>query len=394
MPARPSSRRRLTAIALAVATPLAVVATSAAPASAAYQYGSPAERVRVDIAEAFQGHDALAAIAQSAHLVKGARLGAAADAVVATSRQQLAKAVGGYSPASAAFRDAVSASDRAKLQYAFAVNGRSGSAARSATAQSAVTAAGARVVTTLHVLVPGVPAASLRTLLTQQDARDAAATRALGARSPQVYALVEAAHLGTSALAREVALGVDLRASLPGSAVSPAADQRAFFVGLAAGHPIQVGLWTDAGLTYGVSSPAYAAAGRALETNTAALTAALGGLSSPANAATFNAQWHRHLRDYAQDADGFLRHVVTLRSSAAIDLGAFDRANAPQWVAVSGIPYGRILPQLNIHTGGTSALITQQALADPRQFASAAMGTRHFAGFGDAIISGAQSRRR
>jgi hypothetical protein len=70
--------------------------------------------------------------------------------------------------------------------------------------------------------------------------------------------------MSTAALARRVAVAIDTRDGLAGSATSPAAELRASTVNLAQAHVVQTGLASDAGLTYGQKSAAYAGAVAAL----------------------------------------------------------------------------------------------------------------------------------
>jgi len=362
-------------------------------ANALTSVGARAAQVRSTLAASFQAHTALAAVTQSAYLTKGDRLGRAAEAVTAASRSELARGVGAPSPQrAAAFRDALAASDAAKLSYAFGVDRYRGSAARAAAAERAVTAARARVVATLAPLVPSVPRTELATLLAAQDARDAAATRALGARSPQVYQLVQSAHLGTAALARRVAVALDQRDRLAGSATSPAAELRASTVNLTQAHVVQTGLASDAGLTYGQFSPAYAGALAALDTNTEQLTARIRQLSDPANAAAFRRQWVRHIADYGRYVAGHISHNAALRRTAAADLEDFAVDNAPQLSRASGLPVSRLVPETRTHVRGTLTVIDLQRARSPRQFPAAAAGTKHFAVVGDLLAASAAAR--
>ncbi len=365
-----------------------------ASAAALTPLGSRAAQLRSTLAATFQAHTAFAAITQSAYLTKGEALGRAAEAVTAARRQELAASVGGTSQQTAALRDALAASDAAKLSYAIGVDRYRGSRARAATAQRAVDAARGRVVTALAPLVPSVPRAELAALLAVQDARDALATRALGARSPQVFQLVHSAHLGTAALARRVAVAVDARDALPGSVTSPAAELRASTVNLHVAHVVQTGLASDAGLTYGLRSAAYAGAVAALQSNTAALTIRVRQLSDPANAAAFRAQWERHIRDYATYVAGWIAHDPALRRAADADLQDFARDNAPQLSRVSGIPVAALVPEIRVHVRGTERVIDLQAVRSPQQFPVAAAGTMHFAMVGDRLAASAAARLR
>jgi hypothetical protein len=376
----------------AAAEPAAATLGRSVTANALNPIGSRAAQVRSTLAAHFQAHTALAAVTQNAYLTKGEHLGRAAAAVTAASRQQLAASVGGLSPASAAFRDALAAHDTAKLAYAFGVDKYRGSAARAAAAQSSVVAARGRVLATLAPLVPSIPRAELATLLAAQDARDAAATRALGARSPLVFQLVHAAHLNTSRLARRVAVALDVRDGHAGSPVSPAAELRASTVNLAQAHTVQTGLASDAGLTYGLRSPAYAGAAAALNSNTEAFTRRVRELSDPANAAAFRAQWLRHIRDYATYVDGHITHRPAVRRVALADLEDFARDNAPQLSRASGLPVARLVPELLTHVRGTATVIDLQAARSPRQFPAEAMGTAHFAVVGDLMAATAAAR--
>ena len=383
-----------------VALAPAAAATDTLPASAGQvasaaaltPLGSRAAQVRSTLAAAFQSHTALAAVTQSAYLTKGEALGRAAEAVTAASRQQLAASVGGLSPQSAALRDALAASDAAKLSYAFGVDRYRGNRARAATAQRAVDAARGRVVAALAPLVPSVPQAELAALLAVQDTRDALATRALGARSPQVFQLVHSAHLGTGTLARRVAVALDARDALPGSVTSPAAELRASTVNLHVAHVVQTGLASDAGLTYGLRSAAYAGAAAALHSNTQALTVRVRQLSDPANAAAFRAQWVRHIRDYATYVDGWITRKAAVRRAADVDLQDFARDNAPQLSRVSGIPVAALVPEVLTHVRATERVIDLQAVRNPQQFPAAAAGTMHFAMVGDRLAASAAAR--
>lgn len=365
-----------------------------ASAAALTPLGSPAAQARSTLAAAFQSHTALAAVTQSAYLTKGQALGRAAEAVTAASRQELAASIGGRSPQAAALRDALAASDAAKLSYAVGVDRYRGSRARAATAQRAVDAARGRVVAALAPLVPSVPRAELAALLAVQDARDALATRALGARSPQVFQLVHSAHLGTAALARRVAVAVDARDALPGSATSPAAELRASTVHLHIAHVVQTGLASDAGLTYGQRSPAYAGALAALNSNTEALTMRVRQLSDPANAAAFRAQWVRHIRDYGTYVAGWITGRTALRRAADADLQDFARDNAPQLSRASGLPVAALVPEIRTHVRGTERVIDLQAARSPQQYPVAAAGTMHFAVVGDRLAASAAARLR
>lgn len=398
-------RRRLASLALAGAllptTALVAPATAWAAGSSAdgtvsalalNPTGSRAAQVRSTLAAEFQAHDALASITASAYVRFGSTLGAAAAAQLAASRQQLSAGVGGLSTRGAAFRDALAASDAAKLAYAQGVDRFHGSASRADAAQKAVAAARTRVVSTLAPLVPGVPAASLTTLLAAQDGLDAAAAQALGARSPSVYAAVEAAHLGTAPLARTVAVALDARDGLAGSATSQAAELRAAAVNLSQAHVVQTGLATDAALTYGLSSSQYRGAKAALDTNTLAWTAAVRSLTGNANANAFKAQWVRHINDYVTFVRGVQTGSVALRTAAATDLGGFARDNSVQLSRLSGLPAAAIVPSVRIHVAGTQVLIRQQAAHSPAQFATAAMGTMHFAVVGDRLAAAAAAR--
>ncbi len=355
--------------------------------------GSRAAQVRSTLAAAFQAHTALAAITESAYLLKGDRLGAAAAAVTAASRRQLAAGVGANTPsAAAAFGDALAAHDDAKLAYAFGVDRFRGSAARAAAAQVAVTAARGRVVTTLRPLVPSVPAGELAALLAAQDARDAAATRALGARSPLVYQLVQAAHLNTAVLARRVAVALDVRDRLAGSATSQAAELRASTVNLTQAHVVQTGLASDTGLTYGLGSPAYAGALRALGSNTEALTTRVRQLSDAGNAAAFRAQWVRHIRDYGTYVAGHIARNAPVRRAAAADLEGFTRPVSIQLSRASGLPAPELRAEPLVHVRGTLTVIDLQAARSPRQYPAAAGGTAHFAMVGDLLAASAAAR--
>ncbi len=369
-------------------------AAHASSAAALTPLGTRAAQLRSTLAATFQAHTAFAAITQSAYLTKGETLGRAAEAVTAARRQELAASVGGTSQQTAALRDALAASDAAKLSYAIGVDRYRGSRARAATAQRAVDAARGRVVTALAPLVPSVPRAELAALLAVQDARDALATRALGARSPQVFQLVHSAHLGTAALARRVAVAVDARDALPGSVTSPAAELRASTVNLHVAHVVQTGLASDAGLTYGLRSAAYAGAVAALQSNTAALTIRVRQLSDPANAAAFRAQWERHIRDYATYVAGWINEDPALRRAADADLQDFARDNAPQLSRVSGIPAAALVPEIRVHVRGTERVIDLQAVRSPQQFPVAAAGTMHFAMVGDRLAASAAARLR
>ena len=353
--------------------------------------GAPAVRLRSTLAASFQAHTALAAITENAYLTKGDRLGQAAAAVAAASRQKLATDVGGTTPAAAAFRDALAAHDAAKLSYALGVDKYRGSAARAAAAERAVVAARARVVATMAALVP-VPAAELSVLLTAQDARDAAATRALGARSPQVFSLVYTAHMSTAALARRVAVAIDTRDGLAGSATSPAAELRASTVNLAQGHVVQTGLASDAGLTYGQRSAEYAGAVTALNLNTEQWTVRVRELSDPANAAAFKAQWNRHIADYSRYVAGHISKNPALRRAAVVDLQDFAVDVAPTLSRASGLPVARLVPETRTHVAGTARVIDLQAAKSPEQFPAAAMGTMHFAVVGDLLAASAATR--
>jgi hypothetical protein len=369
-------------------------AAHASSAAALTPLGTRAAQLRSTLAATFQAHTAFAAITQSAYLTKGETLGRAAEAVTAARRQELAASVGGTSQQTAALRDALAAWDAAKLSYAFGVDRYRGSHARAATAQRAVVATRGRVVTALAPLVPSVPRAELAALLAVQDARDAAATRALGARSPLVFQLVHSAHLGTAALARRVAVAVDARDALPGSVTSPAAELRASTVNLHVAHVVQTGLASDAGLTYGLRSAAYAGAVAALQSNTAALTIRVRQLSDPANAAAFRAQWERHIRDYATYVAGWINEDPALRRAADADLQDFARDNAPQLSRVSGIPAAALVPEIRVHVRGTERVIDLQAVRSPQQFPVAAAGTMHFAMVGDRLAASAAARLR
>lgn len=398
-------RRRLASLALAGAllptTALVAPATAwaggstadgAVSALALNPTGSRAAQVRSTLAAEFQAHDALASITASAYVRYGRTAGAAAAAQLAASRQLLSAGVGGLSTKGAAFRDALAASDAAKLAYAQGVDRYHSSARRAAAAQQAVAAARSRVVSTLAPLVPGVSTASLTTLLRQQDALDAAAAQALGARSPSVYAAVQAAHLGTAPLARTVAVALDTANGWSGSATSQAAELRATAVNLAQAHVVQTGLATDAALAYGLSSAQYRGAKAALDTNTLAWTAAVRTLSGTANANAFKAQWVRHINDYVRFEQGVVRGSAALRTAAAVDLGGFARDNSVQLNRVSGLPVSAIVPSVRIHVAGTQVLIRQQAAHSPAQFATAAMGTMHFAVVGDRLAAAAAAR--
>jgi hypothetical protein len=383
----PTGGLALSPAASADTAPAAAVTTQAlAPV------GAPAVQLRSTLAGSFQAHTALAAVTQNAYLTKGDRLGRAAAAVAAASRQKLATDVGGATPAAAAFRDALAAHDAAKLAYALGVDRYRGSAARAAAAERAVPAARARVVATLAPLVPTVPAAELAALLTAQDARDAAATRALGARSPQVFNLVQVAHLSTAALARRVAVAVDARDGLAGSATSPAAELRASTVNLAQAHVVQTGLASDAGLTYGQKSAAYAGAVAALDVNTGQWTTRVRELSDPANAAAFRAQWVRHIADYSRYVAGHISKNPALRAAAVADLEDFAGDVAPTLSRASGLPVARIVPETRTHVRGTAKVIDLQTVRSPEQFPAAAMGTMHFAVVGDLLAASAASR--
>ena len=371
---------------------LPVAAGQGASAAALTPLGSRAAQVRSTLAANFQAHTALAAVTQSAYLTKGDALGRVAEAVTAASRQELAASVGGLSPRSAALRDAIAASDAAKLSYAFGVDRYRGSRTRAAAAERAVVAARARVVDAMAPLVPSVPRAELAALLAVQDSRDAAATRALGARSPQVFQLVHSAHLGTATLARRVAVALDARDALPGSATSPAAELRASTVNLHVAHVVQTGLASDAGLTYGQRSPAYAGALAALNSNTEALTVRVRQLSDPANAAAFRAQWVRHIRDYGTYVAGWIGHNAAQRRAADADLLDFATDNAPQLSRVSGIPVAALVPEIRTHVRGTERVIDLQAARSPQQYPAAAAGTMHFAMVGDRLAATAAAR--
>ena len=365
--------------------------TAVATTQTLAQVGAPAVQLRSTLAGSFQAHTALAAVTESAYLTKGDRLGRAAGAVAAASRQQLATDLGGTTPAAAAVRDALAAHDAAKLAYAVGVDRYRGRADRAATAERQVAAARARVVATLAALVP-VPAAELSALLTAQDARDAAATRALGARSPQVYSLVQVAHMSTAALARRVAVALDARDGLAGSATSPAAELRASTVNLAQAHVVQTGLASDAGLTYGQRSAAYAGAVAALDLNTAQWTTRVRELSDPANAAAFRAQWVRHIADYSRYVGGHISKNTALRRAAVVDLEDFAGDVAPTLSRASGLPVARIVPETRTHVRGTVRVIDLQAARSPEQFPVAAAGTKHFAVVGDLLAASAAAR--
>ena len=106
-------------------------------ANALNPVGSRAAQLRSTLAAAFQAHDALGAITQSAYLRFGPTQGRAAERVLAASRQELAKGVGGLGAPAAAFRDALAAHDAAKLAYAQGVDRYHGSSARAAAAARA-----------------------------------------------------------------------------------------------------------------------------------------------------------------------------------------------------------------------------------------------------------------
>jgi len=380
------------ASAAAAAEPLPTAAGQGASAAALTPLGSRAAQVRSTLAAAFQSHTALAAVAQSAYLTKGDALGRAAAAETAASRQELAASVGGLSPRAAAFRDALAASDAAKLSYALGVDRYRGNRTRAAAALRAVDVARGRVVATLAPLVPSVPQAELAALLAVQDTRDALATRALGVRSPQVFQLVHSAHLGTATLARRVAVALDARDALAGSVTSPAAELRASTVNLHVAHVVQTGLASDAGLTYGQRSAAYAGAVAALDSNTEALTIRVRQLSDQANATAFRAQWVRHIRDYATYVAGLITRNVAVRRAADADLQDFALDNAPQLSRVSGIPAAALVPEIRTHVRGTERVIDLQAARSPQQFSAAAAGTEHFAMVGDRLAASAAAR--
>ena len=377
---------------VALAPAAAASGAAAASAEALTPLGTRAAQVRSTLAAAFQSHTALAAVTQSAYLTKGDALGRAAEAVTAASRQELAAAVGGSSAQATRLRDALAASDAAKLSYALGVDRYRGSRARAAAAERAVVAARGRLVDALAPLVPSVPRSELAALLTVQDTRDALATRALGARSPQVFQLVHSAHLGTAALARRVAVAVDARDALPGSTTSPAAELRASTVNLHVAHVVQTGLASDAGLTYGQRSPAYAGAVAALNSNTEAFTARVRQLSDPANAAAFRAQWVRHIRDYATYVAGWIAPSPSARRAADAELLDFAQDNAPQLSRVSGIPVAALVPEIRTHVRGTERVIDLQAARSPQQYPAAAAGTMHFAMVGDRLAASAAAR--
>lgn len=378
----------------AVALPATAWASGSAPehTMSLSPTGSRAAQVRSTLTAAFQSHDALGAIAQSTFLRRGPAELLAVAQTLAQSRQQLAASVGGLSPRAGALRDAFADQDVAKLLYARGVDRYSGSPARATAAQRVVTAARAEVLDALAPLVPGVPRTTLATLLSQQDARDGAATRALGVRSPLVYDLVQRAHLGTAALARTVAVALDARQGLAGSATSPAAELRARLTGLSAAHVVQTGLASDAGLSYGLRSAQYRGAAAELQANTEQLTAAVRELSGPENAAAFRAQWQRHIGDYVIYVRGLQTADPALRTAAATDLGGYVRANAVQLSRVSGLPAGALVPSLTIHTAGTLQAIRLQAAHSPLQYPVEAMGTMHFATIGDRLAAAAAVR--
>ncbi|MCU1693659.1 MAG: hypothetical protein JWM64_2750, partial [Frankiales bacterium] len=237
-----------------------------------------------------------------------------------------------------------------------------------------------------------LPAARATALLAATDAADAAAARALGVRSPSVYLLVEAAHLSTAPLARELAVALDSARGLSGSATSPTAELRARMVTQSVAHPFQTGLASDAALTYGLGSAQYAGAKKALDANTAALTRLVTELTYPANGASFARQWNRHIGDYATFVRGLQTGSAGLRTAAATDLGDFVRDNAVQLSRVSGLPAAALVPQLKVHAAGTLDVIRLQAARSPEQFPAAAMGTNHFAQVGDLLAASAAKR--
>ena len=183
------STRAVGAVLAAALVPAGALALTPAPASASAHGSAPhlvvegtkAAELRVVLTAAFQAHDALANVTAATYVRKGTRLGAAAEAVTARSRQSLARVVGGDSPGSAALRDAVAASDRAKTAYALSVDryGRY-SRTQAAQAEDAVAIARGRVAGSLSSLVPGLTQARAAQLLAVTDAADAAAARALG----------------------------------------------------------------------------------------------------------------------------------------------------------------------------------------------------------------------
>jgi hypothetical protein len=330
-------------------------------------------------------------VTQSAYLTKGEALGRAAEAVTAASRQELAASVGGLSPRSAALRDALAASDAAKLSYAFGVDRYRGSRTRAATASRAVDAARARVVDALAPLVPSVPRAELAALLAVQDTRDALATRALG---PARRRSSSSCTPPTSARPRWPGgwPSPSTRATPSRLDDLPAAELRASTVNLHVAHVVQTGLASDAGLTYGQRSPAYAGAVAALNSNTEAFTARVRQLSDPANAAAFRAQWVRHIRDYATYVAGWIAPSPSARRAADADLLDFAQDNAPQLSRVSGIPVAALVPEIRTHVRGTERVIDLQAARSPQQYPAAAAGTMHFAMVGDRLAASAAAR--
>jgi hypothetical protein len=198
--------------------------------------------------------------------------------------------------------------------------------------------------------------------------------------------------MSTAALARRVAVAIDTRDGLAGSATSPAAELRASTVNLAQGHVVQTGLASDAGLTYGQRSAAYAGAVAALNLNTEQWTVRVRELSDPANAAAFKAQWNRHIADYSRYVAGHISKSPALRRAAVVDLQDFAVDVAPTLSRASGLPVARLVPETRTHVAGTVRVIDLQAAKSPEQFPAAAMGTMHFAVVGDLLAASAATR--
>ncbi|MDP9434368.1 MAG: hypothetical protein M3P93_03905, partial [Actinomycetota bacterium] len=208
-----------------------------------------------------------------------------------------------------------------------------------------------------------------------------------------VYDLVQRAHLGTAALARALAVGLDARDEHPGSTTtSLTAELRASTVNLMQAHVVQTGLASDAALTYGLRSPAYAGAAAALGANTNQLTAACASCparrtpppSGPSGSAT----------------SATTCCSSTAWSSAAPGAGPPPRSTsatscattAVQLSRVTGVPAAEMVPELRVHVAGTLTVIRLQAARDPRQFTAAAVGALHFAAVGDAVAASAAER--
>jgi hypothetical protein len=165
-------------------------------------------------------------------------------------------------------------------------------------------------------------------------------------------------------------------------------------VNLHVAHVVQTGLASDAGLTYGQRSPAYAGAVAALNSNTEAVHGAGAAAVRPGQRGRVPRAVVRHIRDYATYVAGWITHNAAARRAADADLLDFAQDNAPQLSRVSGIPAAALVPEIRTHVRGTERVIDLQAARSPQQYPAAAAGTAHFAVVGDRLAASAAARLR